>query len=440
MPRPKPKPADPEGLPELFAEYARTREPELRNRLISRHMSLVHSVARKFAGMGESFDDLLQEGAMGLINAVDLYDPGRAVKFSTYATHLISGQIQHYLRDKSRIIREPAWVQELYSKLTRTVEAQTQKLKRPPTPAEIAREMNLTEQSVTDLLQSRQRSRVASLEASVEKDDDDLPSLLDREQTRTGMGSDAGLAIEERILIDESVQKLKDMEQKIIELFFYEDLTQTEIARKLGISVNYASYLLKRAVAKLQADVARRPAAEEEARTRAEENRAAEERLPVVDEVADPLTGCYSAQYFQERVRHEALRAQRYPQNFALLYLESDSTEAAPPSDETLRHLGALIRRRTRRVDLIGRVGTGRFGLLLPHTGREARVLADRLCVAVREAGSGGGQQPSITVSIGYAVFPKDGQAAGDLAAAAQQALQQAQREGGNRALRAGGE
>src|SRR5512147_756580 len=109
MARAKSRPPDRQEIDATAREYRRTRDIALRDRLISQHLYLVQTVARKFSGLGESYEDLLQEGAMGLINAVDLYDPDRRVQFSTYATHLVEGQIRHYLRDKGKLIKQPAW-------------------------------------------------------------------------------------------------------------------------------------------------------------------------------------------------------------------------------------------------------------------------------------------------------------------------------------------
>ncbi len=128
MAKPRSKSPDRQEVEATAREYRRTKDLALRDRLISQHLYLVQTVARRFSGMGEPQEDLLQEGAMGLINAVDLYDPDRGVQFSTYATHLVEGQIRHYLRDKGKLIKQPAWVQELTTKIMKATEALTQEL------------------------------------------------------------------------------------------------------------------------------------------------------------------------------------------------------------------------------------------------------------------------------------------------------------------------
>ncbi|MFQ6098752.1 MAG: sigma-70 family RNA polymerase sigma factor, partial [Armatimonadota bacterium] len=135
----------------LFERYARSRDPNLREQLIKRHADLVEKVARGFMASGEPLEDLIQEGYLGLIKAVDSYDVNRAVKFTTYATHTISGEIRHYLRDRKTLIREPGWLHELSQKISRAIDRLTHNMDQAPTVEEIARETNLTEEAVLEV-------------------------------------------------------------------------------------------------------------------------------------------------------------------------------------------------------------------------------------------------------------------------------------------------
>src|SRR3989304_4696162 len=147
---------DKEEVDAIFREFRRTKDTALRDRIIAEHLYLVQAVAKKFSGLGESHDDLLQEGSMGLINAVDLYDLSRGVRFSTYASHLIEGQIRHYLRDKGMLIRQPAWVQELGSKINKATDQLAHKLERAPSLSEIAKHLGTSEASVTQVMKARE--------------------------------------------------------------------------------------------------------------------------------------------------------------------------------------------------------------------------------------------------------------------------------------------
>ena len=433
MARAKRKTPDRHEIELIVREYRRTGDTKLRDRLISQHLYLVQTVTRKFAGLGESHDDLLQEGAMGLINAVDLYDPDRGVQFSTYATHLVEGQIRHYLRDRGKLIKQPAWVQELTAKIVKATEALTQELNRAPTPVEIAERAGTTPENVTRMLETRERSKVASLDAA-HSDDDGQGPAIDPEKLRIDGPDNIHLPIEDRIFLRDAMSRLKTLERKVVHHFYYLDLNQTEIARKLGISVNYASYLLRGAIAKLkQAFEAQQAAAatepEPESETRVPSGAYSLSLRPAETDSATKLA---TKNHFVDRMQQEVERASRYPQQFSIVLVQPDQTEL---TQEELTALARLIRTGVRSIDLVARLATATFGILLPHTGRESAVLAERLVRTVdfrlRE-----GSRPT-TVSVGFAAFPTDGRTSEELLSAAETALGKAMREGGNRHLRA---
>jgi RNA polymerase sigma-B factor len=429
-PGPGNRPAQVEEVEVLVRAYRRQRDGELRNDIISRHLYLVQTVARKFAGLGESHDDLLQEGAMGLINAVELFDPDRGVQFSTYATHLIEGQIRHYLRDRGKLIKQPAWVQELTTKIMKAAEALTQELDRPPTLGEIADRVGVNQETIRKMLEAQKRSRVASLDAA--HSDDDSPTAVDTEKLRPETPDQVHLPIEDRIFLREAISRLKALERKVVHSFYYLDLNQTEIARRLGISVNYASYLLRGAVAKLKKAF---EAQQQQLHVRAEAGGgevsfSGPYSLSARPAPSDPLTKLATQDYLLERLGQEVERARRYPQQFSLLLVAPDQELIA----ERFVALAQMVRAGVRSIDVVARLVHQRLGLLLPHTGRETAVLAERLVAAVSARLSA--EEDPVTVSIGYAVYPTDGRTGERLLAAAEQALSQAQREGGNCAVR----
>ncbi len=437
MARAKDKAAARAEIDALVRRYRQTKETTIRNRIISQHMYLVQTVARKFAGLGESHEDLLQEGAMGLINAVELYDPDRGVQFSTYATHLVDGQIRHYLRDKGKLIKQPAWVQELTTKIIKATDALTQEMNRQPTIEEIAERIKSRPETVQKILDARERSKVASLDAAHSDDDGQAPAV-DPEKLVTEGPDDAHLPIEDRIFLRDAISRLKDLERKVVHYFYYLDLNQTEIARKLGISVNYASYLLRGAIAKLK----RSFEAQEQAAMAASNpgnGNPREEAYSLSSRPAptDRLTKLATADYFRERLDQELERARRYPQQFSLLLIAPDQKLA----DDTLAALARLLQTNIRSIDLVARLTGDRFGMLLPHTGREAGILAERLVRTVasrmkaaqteEEEGSAG-----VTVTIGFAVYPTNGRSVEAMWQSAERALEEAREQGGNRYLR----
>jgi RNA polymerase sigma-B factor len=424
-------PKESNGSPLDARAVAPVRDVSDRDRIVCEHLHLVYSVARRFSGLGESLDDLIQEGAIGLLNAVDMFDPDRGVKFSTYATHLISGQIQHYLRDRGRLIRQPAWVQELSTKVARATEQLTQDLGREPQESEVAAHLSLTEESLHNVLAARELNHVISLSGPSDNGDPDQPAL-DGERLSIERSSDMSLPLEDRLVIDEAIATLKPLEQKVVHGFFFGDLSQTEVARMLGISVNYTSYLLRRATNKIKAFVDTQREQENAVLAAAPPTLAAE---PVI--VYDPETGTHSAAYMRQRVTEEIARCQRYPTNFALMLVDVHGMpEDLDAQQPLVQAVSAVFRTTTRAVDLVTYQGGGRFALLLPHTGREARVLGDRLCSRVAQrAGQPASQgAPASTLNIGYGVYPIDGTDVDMLFLRVERALASAVKSGPNTA------
>ena len=433
MAKVKRKAPDRQQIERIVVEYRRTGDTGLRDQLISQHLYLVQTVARKFAGLGESHEDLLQEGAMGLINAVDLFDPERGVQFSTYATHLVEGQIRHYLRDRGKLIKQPAWVQELTTKIIKATDALTQELNRAPTMEEVAERVGTSTSNIRRMLEARERSKVASLD-SARTDDDGQGPVVDPEKLRTDDLDDVHLPIEDKIFLRDAMSRLKTLERKVVHLFYYLDLNQTEIARQLGISVNYASYLLRRAVAKLkQAFEASQEQMWVDSKLDEEESGPTETYpLSLRPAPADGVTNLPTGHQFLDRVAQEVARATRYPQQFSLILTEPDNGDAG---EQEMLSLARLLRTNVRSIDLVARLSHARFGLLLPHTGREAGVLAERIVRTV--AARLNGPEQELTVSAGYAVFPTNGRTMEDLISAVEDALAEARQEGGNRSIRA---
>jgi len=414
-----------------FREFRATHDIALRDKLVSKFLHLVYSVARRFSGVGESLEDLIQEGSIGLLNAVDLYDPERGVKFSTYACHLITSQIQHYLRDRGRLIRQPAWVQELNTKISRTAEQLLQEFGRDPLPEEIAERLNITEESVQNVLSARELNHIVSLSAPTDTSGDNDMTLLDNEKANVNkLAASLQLPIEDRIVLEEAITSLKPLEQQVVRLYFFADLNQTEIARKLNISVNYSSYLLRRAINKIKAVL-------EEQRQREVAALIEHETAPApLGEVViyDTITGAYTGAYLRIRVAEEIARARRYPTNFTLMLAQ---VQGLTNDEELMKPMQAavsqFIRTSIRTVDLLAHMGSGQFALLLPHTGREAKVLGERLCkqLAARAIVPPACLQP-LALNIGFAVFPIEGTTAEVLFRRAENALALAAKNGVN--------
>jgi RNA polymerase sigma-B factor len=238
---------DREPLKETFAAYARTGDIVLRDQLVASYMGLASYLARRFANRGQPLEDLTQVAALGLLKAIDRYDPGLQIEFSTYATTTIVGELKRYLRDKGWAVRAPRRMQELYLNLSQVVDRLGQELGRSPTIAEVASEVEVSEEEVLEALEAGQAYRFASLDAPKPDGESSEPigSTLggeDEELTRA----------EQRATLAPLLVKLPRRERQVVHLRFFEGLTQSEIARRLGISQMQVSRLLSRSVAQLR--------------------------------------------------------------------------------------------------------------------------------------------------------------------------------------------
>lgn len=232
---------------ERFATYQRTGDRKLRNALIEEHIRLAEFLARRFSHRGEPVDDLRQVALVGLLKAVERFDPSRGLKFSSFATPTIVGEIKRHFRDKGWAVRVPRRVQELHLRVTRVVDDLSLELGRPPTYAEVAVRAGVSEDEVVEAIDAGSAYRSASLDAG-RSDDEDSPGLLGQ------LGSiDADLdRAERRASLSPLIAGLPEREQIMLYLRFYEGMTQSEIAKRLGISQMHVSRLLTRSLDQLR--------------------------------------------------------------------------------------------------------------------------------------------------------------------------------------------
>ncbi len=279
------------------------------------------------------------------------------------------------------------------------------------------------------MLDARERSKVASLDAAGGEDDEHGPAIDPEKLSAENPGS-IHIPVEDRIFLQEAMSRLKALERKVVHHFYFRDLNQTEIARKLGISVNYASYLLRGAVAKLKKAFEQEQARQAQAEETTE--RVEPYSISMRPAAVDPATNLATGPQFLDRLAQEVRRASRYPQQFSVLLVEPDQEGA---DGEQLAALARLLRTNIRTIDLAARMTPRRFGLLLPHTGRESTVLAERVVRVVH--GKLGEPAGEVTISAGVAVYPANGRGADDLLASAELALSEAHERGGNCYVRA---
>jgi RNA polymerase sigma-B factor len=238
------------GIDERFAVYRRSGDRRLRDDLVEEHAPLAHFLARRFANRGEPVDDLVQVALVGLLKAVERFDPGRNLQFSTFATPTILGELKRHFRDRGWAVRVPRRVQELHLQLGRIVAMLGQERGRSPTPAEVAERAGVSEEEVLEAMEAGSLYRLVSLDGPATRDDDETSELV------SCLGDDdaAFEQIEHRAELDDLLGALPDRERRIVELRFFEGMTQSEIAERVGVSQMHVSRLLARSLEMLRAE------------------------------------------------------------------------------------------------------------------------------------------------------------------------------------------
>ena len=206
-------------------------------------MPLVRALASRYAGRGEPLEDLVQVGSLGLIKAVDRFDVDRGVEFTSYAIPTVVGEIRRHFRDKAWAMHVPRRLKELSLRVSHLLDELTTELGRSPTIAELAGAAGVEEEDVVDALDSMNAYTTRSLHAPFEEGGDD--SLSDKLGTEeTGYAE-----VEDGSLVAAGMDALDERERQIVELRFFEEMTQSQIAAEIGISQMHVSRLLRRALA-----------------------------------------------------------------------------------------------------------------------------------------------------------------------------------------------
>ena len=436
------------GPIELLRNHDRSA---LRDHLVLAHTPLVEHCARNFIASGEPVEDLVQEGYVGLIKAIDRFDPDKGVRFSTYAYHLIGGEIRHYLRDLGRIIHEPGWHFELRQRIARVTDQLTQQLGRPPQPEEIAESLNVSVEQVRNVLKNQNTLAVERLDQTdSDADGDDTRGMRAWDNEMAAATKPVESRVDDQLMLGEALPQLKDLEKQVVTLFFFEELSKTEIARRLDISVNYAAYLIKRGVGHLReiieaGDVVTPALSPQQARAtqllaqltgakaasassrRKTERPGSDRRGAGIPTAARTAVASFAE--FAVWVDEEVQRAARYAEGFGVMWLQVRNwDEAMAPLDkaavkQATSNVRALTRRCCRGVDKIASLETTSFPglhllILMPHSGEQGVHAGDRWLQ---------GCKPSVLLpnnaellampdaTYAFALFPRDGKTSDDL-------------------------
>jgi RNA polymerase sigma-B factor len=222
----------------------------LRDRAIEAWLPLARHLANRYAGRGEPTDDLIQTATVGLIKAVDKFDPERGVDFAGYAIPTIIGEIKRHFRDRTWSVRVPRRLQELRLAITEANSTLTHSLGRSPTVPDIAVHLGVSEEEVLEGLEGARAYNATSLSTPISAD-----GTTELGDTLGGEDYEFELA-ETRVALGPALAMLDEREQRILTLRFYGNLTQSQIADQIGISQMHVSRLLTKALTKLRNQLA----------------------------------------------------------------------------------------------------------------------------------------------------------------------------------------
>lgn len=400
---------DPEGL---VLRYVENPRDDLKDLIMIQYASLVERVARKYAGI-ESQEDLVQVGYIGLLNALSKFDPQAGVRFNTYANYLVAGEIKHYLRDRAQIIRHPAWLQELRHRVNRASSMLTQELGRHPTEREIAEALEVPENQVHEVFQTQELTRVSSLDTTVQDDDGDSEG----ERLDAADFCPDQLGVEDRVLLDNALKQLRDLERQVLILFHFDSMNQTEISNKLGISCNYVSHILRQSLAKLRKILT------------TEEQKDQLLRHPIEDhnyEIMDPVSGSYTEAYFKARLEEELHRASAQGSGVGIVLIQFEGLDSLrsfygqQSVTDFLFDAADVLKSNVRRLDVVCRYGQNGFAVLIPFTGIHAGLIRERIIrKAEKWMETRFASNSPVRVLVGHSGFPESGQRSAELMAAA---------------------
>ncbi|MEL6352327.1 MAG: RNA polymerase sigma factor SigF [Cyanobacteria bacterium J06627_28] len=236
---------------ELLNAYQKDRSLKLRNRLVQMNIGLVRREAHRWLhNSGETFDDLMQVGSMGLINAIERFDLQKGFAFSSFAIPYIRGEIQHYLRDKSATVRIPRRWQTLQSQSARAIRQLQEDLNRRPSDQEVAAELDISVEEWQEVRLASSNRNLLSLDAPVQSGDSGTSSLGDL--LPDARYRSFQLAQEDQIRLQQALSQLEQRTRDVVEFVFLHDLTQKETAERLGISSVTVSRRVKKGLKHLQ--------------------------------------------------------------------------------------------------------------------------------------------------------------------------------------------
>jgi RNA polymerase sigma-B factor len=239
------------GERELWDRFVRDHDPAIREELVRRHMAFAKRLALRYRGASESFDDLLQVANLGLLNAVDRFDPERGIPFTAFASPTILGELKRHFRDRVWTVRVPRGLHDRMAEVDKAITELTKQLQRSPSIGEIAERIGVEETDVLEVMEANHNRRPLSLDRPPGGEDSDeaAPSeWIGDEDERFEL-------VEGRIALDAALPYLEERERTVLRLRFVEDLTQSQIADQIGHSQMHVSRILRRALSRIREQI-----------------------------------------------------------------------------------------------------------------------------------------------------------------------------------------
>jgi len=255
MPRTRERVESPERLEdtgrlesqELFRRWRKRGDRQARDQLIERFLPLARKLAHRYRGAHEPYEDLLQVASLGLVKAVDRFEPDRGTAFSSFAVPTILGELKRYFRDLGWSVHVPRGAQERALKVEEAEQKLTTQRGRPPTVPELAEYLELSIEEVLDALETAGAHHAVSLDAPHSDDDGEQTTLA----SSFGQCDERYELIEDGLTIGAVARQLPHNEREVLELRFVEDMTQTQIAERIGVSQMQVSRILRHALSRM---------------------------------------------------------------------------------------------------------------------------------------------------------------------------------------------
>jgi RNA polymerase sigma-B factor len=243
---------------ELWQRFQAERDPATREELVRRYLPFAKNLALRYRGASESFDDLIQVASLGLVNAIDRFDPERGTPFAAFASPTILGELKRHFRDRVWTVRVPRGLHDRMAEVEKATSELTVQLQRSPSVGEIAERMEIDPTDVLEVLEANHNRRPLSLDRPVGSDDDESPA------SEWVGDEDAGYElIEDKLALEGVLPHLDERERVVLHLRFVEDMTQSQIAERIGHSQMHVSRILRRTLEKIREEVAEQRRAEE---------------------------------------------------------------------------------------------------------------------------------------------------------------------------------